>query len=672
MPHNHLGLGIALLFATLPLVAADWPGKQWESVLPAAMGLDEANLTKVKDYALAGGGSGCIIYRGKRVLAWGSQSELYDLKSTSKSIGVTLLGVAMKDGKVRLDDPAKKHHPNFGIPPEANAATGWVDGITLRMLADQTAGFDKPGGYQPLLFRPGTAWSYSDSGPNWLADCLTMVYGRDLNTVIFDRVFTPLGITADDIVWRKHAYRPAMLEGIKRREFGSGFSAHVAAMARLGYLYLRDGWWEGEQILPPEFLKAIRHADPALKELPVQKPEDYGKASAHYSLLWWNNADGTIAGLPRDAYWSWGLHDSLIVVVPSLDLVAARAGQSWQRSQSGDHYDVLRPFLESLAAAIPRRALYPPSPVIAGIDWAPPEAIIRLAKGSDNWPMTWADDDQLYTAYGDGNGFAPFVEQKLSLGFARITGNPPRILGENLHSADIEARGDGKHGRKASGLLAVDGTLYLWARNVGNAQLAWSNDRGKRWTWADWKLSASFGCPSFINFGRAYAGARDNFVYVCSHDAETAYDRADRFVLARVPKDRLARRDAYEFFVALSPAGEPVWSMDISRRGAVFSNPGNCYRAQMSYNAGLQRYLWCQTQGSGDTQFSGGLTICDAPEPWGPWTVAYQTPHWDVGPGDTCGLPTKWIGTDGRTVHLVFSGDDHFSVRRGVLKLQKK
>ena len=40
---------------------------------------------------------------------------------------------------------------------------------------------------------------------------------------------------------------------------------------------------------------------------------------------------------------------------------------------------------------------YPPSPVIAGIEWAPAGEIVRLAPGGDNWPLTWADDDALYT-----------------------------------------------------------------------------------------------------------------------------------------------------------------------------------------------------------------------------------------------------------------------------------
>src|SRR3954470_10653862 len=101
-----------------------------------------------------------------------------------------------------------------------------------------------------------------------------------------------------------------------------------------------------------------------------------------------------------------------------------------------------------------------PSPVIKQILWAPKETIVRQARGSDNWPMTWGDDDALYTAYGDGTGFEPKLKQKLSLGLARITGGPDDFTGLNLPAPTAEAAGDGRKGRKASGLLMVDGVLY--------------------------------------------------------------------------------------------------------------------------------------------------------------------------------------------------------------------
>ena len=66
--------------------------------------------------------------------------------------------------------------------------------------------------------------------------------------------------------------------------------------------------------------------------------------------------------------------------------------------------------------------------------------------------------------------------------------------------------------------------------------------------------------------------------------------------------------------------------------------------------------------------FAGGLAVFDAPEPWGPWTTVYYTNRWDVGPGESASFPSKWISADGRTLHLIFSGEDCFSVRRATLK----
>ena len=117
--------------------------------------------------------------------------------------------------------------------------------------------------------------------------------------------------------------------------------------------------------------------------------------------------------------------------------------------------------------------------MIKDVKWAPAESIVRKAKGGDNWPITWADDGHLYTAYGDGNGFEPDIPEKLSLGFARVEGGPADFAGVNIRSATGEQRGNGKAGKKASGLLMVDGVLYLWVRNAGNARLAWSNDHGQ-------------------------------------------------------------------------------------------------------------------------------------------------------------------------------------------------
>jgi hypothetical protein len=287
--------------------------------------------------------------------------------------------------------------------------------------------------------------------------------------------------------------------------------------------------------------------------------------------------------------------------------------------------------------------------------------------------VTWGADDFLYTTWGDGTGFTPKVERKLSCGFARVSGGPEKFVGQNIRSG-AEQLGDGRKGKKGWGILALHGTLYLWLGhanlNGGGAQLAWSRDGAANWTFADWQF-AEFGMVGFVNFGRDYQGARDEYVYAYSHDGTRADSPADRFVLMRAPKSQVHDRRAWQFFRTRYTDGRVEWTDDVRQRGSVFDHPGSCLRSAMTFCAPLKRYLWWQqiplpagNPDRGDTRFRGGFAIYDAPEPWGPWTTAYFTDAWDVGPGEHADFPAKWMSGDGKTLYLVFSGEDSFSVRR--------
>ncbi|MDH3688352.1 MAG: DUF4185 domain-containing protein [Gammaproteobacteria bacterium] len=313
------------------------------------------------------------------------------------------------------------------------------------------------------------------------------------------------------------------------------------------------------------------------------------------------------------------------------------------------------------------QAPYPRSSVITGIEWG--VITITKAPGSDNWPLTWVDDGALYTAFGDGWGFETRNNRKLSLGLARIQGPAHSFVGENISSPSGEQKGDGKAGKKASGLLMVDGVLYMWTRNADQngrqCQLAWSEDNAQSWQWSTWKF-AEFGYCAFLNFGMNYSDARDQYVYTYSPDTPSAYRETDTAVLARVPRHKVAENDAYEFFVRVDANGKAIWTNRVEHRGAVFRFPGGVNRLDVTFNAPLNRYLLTlrsRARAGGVDHFG----IYDAPTPWGPWTTVFFTHKWDVDPGESQHIPSKWISTDGHTLYLVFSGNDSFSVRKAVL-----
>ncbi len=310
--------------------------------------------------------------------------------------------------------------------------------------------------------------------------------------------------------------------------------------------------------------------------------------------------------------------------------------------------------------------------MIRAVSFAPESTIVRRALDSDNWPITWGDDDAQYTAYGDGRGFEPLLATKLSLGLAKVTGAPGDFAGINLRSQTGERTGDGAQGAKASGMLMVDGVLYMWVRNTANSQLAWSPDHGRTWHWG-FRFTTSFGSPAFLNFGRNYAGARDGYVYTYSQDGASAYESSDALVLARVPKGRIRDREAYEFLARLDAGGRPVWTRNIGERGAVFRFPGHCQRVDAVYNPLLKRYLLALGY-----NHRGGWGIFDAPEAWGPWTTAFHTDYWGLGGTHGYRLPAKWIGPAANRMTLLFSGValpdvtyDAFCVRAMTLELVK-
>jgi CubicO group peptidase (beta-lactamase class C family) len=99
-------------------------------------------------------------------------------------------------------------------------------------------------------------------------------------------------------------------------------------MARIGYR-LRQGTWNSASIFAASYAAVMGQADPSLASLPWVNPGTFPDATSHYGLLWWTNSDGSLAA-PTSTYFAWGSYESLIVVIPGLDIVAVRAGGGWR------------------------------------------------------------------------------------------------------------------------------------------------------------------------------------------------------------------------------------------------------------------------------------------------------------------------------------------------------
>jgi Beta-lactamase class C and other penicillin binding proteins len=306
---------------------------------PATVGMTQAGLDAAAAFAQAtpagaGPGNGMIVRHGQLVAFWGDiDDSIPEVKSVTKSMGGIALGLAIDDAKLALTDKASAHLPTIGIPPDVNGSKGVAD-ITIAQLATHTAGFPKPGGYAEIpdsLLPIGSKWSYSDGGLNWLADTLTETYGQDLSSLLNTRVWSVIGLRANDVRWRTMAggFRPDPRPSnptLQYRELASGIQTNVNAMARVGLLFLRKGMWNGQRVLSESFVQQVHTPLPQNAGLQLVDPTNFPGALTDYGVLWWTNTSGQMTGVPADTYWAWGLGEALIVVIPSLDLVIARNG----------------------------------------------------------------------------------------------------------------------------------------------------------------------------------------------------------------------------------------------------------------------------------------------------------------------------------------------------------
>lgn len=326
-------------------------------------------------------------------------------------------------------------------------------------------------------------------------------------------------------------------------------------------------------------------------------------------------------------------------------------------------------------------APYPPSMVIEGIHWHR-ETLMTTAPGSDLWPVTWGPDGHIYTSWGDGGGFGGTnSDGRVSMGFARIEGLPEKFVTVNVnggknarHPASFPKRG------KTGGIVSVDGTLYGWLnRQDGpwpdvNQSLIWSEDRGASWQQSSWhwpKGKGHFKPSTFLQFGRDYSGARDEYVYFYGRN-QTKWAEGTHGYMGRVHRRALKTRTDYWFFAGVDDGGIPRWSRDMNQRQPYFTDPAGVEGVQVIYNAAIKRYLLTAHRGD-----QGTLGIFDAPEPWGPWTTVAYCDNWLELRGTGIGremlfinIPTKWIADDGKTMWAIFTGgQDRFMLVKGTVTL---
>jgi CubicO group peptidase (beta-lactamase class C family) len=293
------------------------PGREWVIVDPAEIGLSgdqlelahQTILTSYTDITgvvvVRGGAIGFERYYGDEY----GQNDPVNIRSITKSVTGTLIGIAIDDGLFSLDSALGDLIPDL-IPSRADPLT---PGITVENLLTMTSGLAWNIGSdyqrliaaedwieytlsQPVAYQPGTFYAYNSGGSHLLSVIIEAVTGTDTIRFADRRLFNPIGI--DRPSWERSPQGDII--------GGFGLSVTPRELARFGLLSLRNGQWDGERIVSEGWFP----------QATSYKAAGDATGYAAYGYQWWVIDDGEY-----HAYFGLGYGSNYLYVVPALDLV---------------------------------------------------------------------------------------------------------------------------------------------------------------------------------------------------------------------------------------------------------------------------------------------------------------------------------------------------------------
>ena len=245
--------------------------------------------------------------------------------SHTKSFVATAAGMAIDEGKLRLDNRLMDYLPDYAPMVTDNR----VFDITLRDLLTMSSGFGdaflmsggrrKGEGFpdyvaymvqKPLATTPGSTFLYSNADTH-LAGCMVeKAVGEPLIVYLYRKLFSKIGMSYP-------AWDATPTGGVFG---GSGMYLPIEEMIKLGILYLQDGVWNGERLLSHEWIEMV-----STKQIDTRNPDPWHSG---YSFQFW------MIGQQPGAFRCDGLYGQYSLILPKENAVIA--------IQSNEQNDVLK------------------------------------------------------------------------------------------------------------------------------------------------------------------------------------------------------------------------------------------------------------------------------------------------------------------------------------------
>ena len=351
-------LFFTLLLYHLPSIGQDYyPDHLWTREKPSNVGLDGARLKAAVDFAIKneysgakdlrrailksferepyheilgptkqrGGPSGVIIKEGYIVAEWGDIERVDMTFSVTKSYLSTLAGLALDNGLIRsVHDPLTDYVWDGTFEGQHNSKISWHHLLTqssdwsgsLFGMPDWSDRPPREGGIDDwkhrTLAEPGSRFEYNDVRVNVLSYSLLQVWRNALPKVLKEKIMDPIGAST---TWRWYGYDHSwvVMDGVKVQSVsggghsGGGIFINTLDHARFGLLFLRNGRWNGRQLISEEWITSVQTAS---------------EANDRYGYMWWlNQGERRWEGVPQSVYYASGFGGNFIVIDQEHDLV---------------------------------------------------------------------------------------------------------------------------------------------------------------------------------------------------------------------------------------------------------------------------------------------------------------------------------------------------------------
>jgi len=346
---------LIIISSTLIVGQTYFPAKNWKKKGPEDFGIDKDKLQDIIDSAIIyeykgpidleqailkgferepfhkilgpvkerGGPAGMIIKNGYVIAEWGNVKRVDMTFSVTKSYLSTIAGLASDAHLISdMDELLKDYVWDGSFSGTHNAKITWDHLLTQSSdwSGQLWGGYDwndrppEEGDIDDWKFRklvePGTVMEYNDVRVNLLAYSLLQVWRKPLPVILKEKIMDPIGAST---TWRWYGYKNSWttMDGLEMQSVsggghsGGGIFINTEDHARFGLLFLRNGNWDGKQLISKEW---------------IQKATQASKAENSYGYMWWLPGE-RMPALSHNGYYAAGFGGNYIIIEPDKDLV---------------------------------------------------------------------------------------------------------------------------------------------------------------------------------------------------------------------------------------------------------------------------------------------------------------------------------------------------------------